>query len=564
MSKADGKDSVEEKNELLRQSVEKEDFEEFKRLLKEGAQLWPPYRSRESCLHIAVSKENMEFVKFILQHFVRYSRRNNTTFRRIDEGENYSREYMKECNLTEEEYMRDCGPSAIQLAAEVNNTEIVKGILDAGGMADAGDDYYSPLFWAVLRKNHEMINMLLKAGADQDRPCGLYSTWDDEKSAKNSSSARVESKRDKKRKSNFIFWPKETPFFLSLRRGWEEEYKILLQYREAEFCNIGTSGGSALYYAVMLKNRRAVKDLLKMGASPVGRYEDSGYYVNDNEVIERWSVLQLAIIKGDREIFKDILYHTLHPVERTTPPVVEDPIQREHFLKKLENIDPTTFDQLGKAKRYNKENIEELYPGILSRIHRGNVSDGINYSEPEHGYTALHLAVYLGNVTFVKELLNAKADVRIQTFKEEEAPKEGHYPCYADTPLTLAIRMLTGQLKYPMDEHKYQKAYQALQEGASKNDVAALPPYDEWYADIHKGNKKYNTEREKKGQDDFVKNLLEIIRELVKVEKDCPPTEFVLQRVRSLEPVKEKKKAYHDAWKCCQCLLRPKGQSFSP
>lgn len=59
------------------------------------------------------------------------------------------------------EILDEFGNSATIKAAEVNNVEILKVLIDAGATVDIQNDIgYSPLSWAERHKNQEMVNLI--------------------------------------------------------------------------------------------------------------------------------------------------------------------------------------------------------------------------------------------------------------------------------------------------------------------------------------------------------------------------------------------------------------------
>jgi ankyrin repeat protein len=150
-------------------------------------------------------------------------------------------------------------------------------------------------------------------------------------------------------------------------------------------------GVTPLMFAAMEGDIEIVKRLVESGADP-------NMMTNDDD-----TALMYAAIDGHKEIFE-----YLAPL---TKPELVQPAEKELATEKLPLADDDTIDFVLAAGQGDTEQLKEF------------INKGINLDVmDDSGNTALFLASYWGKIEVVKTLIEAGADLNMQSFGDKETP----------------------------------------------------------------------------------------------------------------------------------------------
>lgn len=400
-------------------------------LLKHGGDLFPARTSTPAPIHIAVRNEKEDFLDLLLEEMKKAEKTDL-----IDEGEGWSFSDFKAAEEKDESvdcetYERNAGSSALQLAAEKNNTRMVKALLDAGACANINWSGWNALCWAVRHNNLEMAKVLLEHGADPSQKCEQQSyrsmDWED------------------------------TAFFVAVEEGTSEMLECLAAAATEKQIREGNGEQSPLYCAIAPGRLEKVKILIKYGA----RLDYKGYDSMKHHSLrfrisrkggqsepsnrEQWTPLIKAADVGEKEILKCI-------IEAIKEELKASQKELEEIKAKLQ--DPALLDVEEEVALLEKQK-------WLSAFLRRDFLGYLNAKEPEHGYTALHQAVVRGNREAVKVLHEAGADPTITS--RSDRMNGSRFPMEGDTPLSLAVKMYLGIAAFPTltkhDKTEYTEPY---------------------------------------------------------------------------------------------------------
>lgn len=259
---------------------------------------------------------------------------------------------------------RDIDETPLCYAANTNNLEIVKFLVEAG--ADVNEGYFTPLVLAVENNNMEITKYLIDHGAD----INPQRDWGPLQAAVYNNESNIEMVRfllDKGSDINISGRRNYPPLRLAIVSDLRDIVELLIQ-RGADL-NIKNPSGSTPLHAAIIKEKTEYVQLLLEAGADINAEDDSGL-----------TALYIAAQKGYNNIV-------------------------ELLLSKGADINARNHSGLT-ALHISGQNGDSNAVELLLK----KVAD-INVKDTQDGYTALHLAVKFGKMDMIKLLIDKGADI---------------------------------------------------------------------------------------------------------------------------------------------------------